>query len=254
MTSMDHQGFEQADLPERYVTDRLGFDERAAFEAHLVDCPVCLDRVEAVEGLASGFRALPGVEPIPVPAVARRARPRWALRSRWAIAAAAAVGVALLWGFQQRRQLERELAEERNTRSTLERQLLAARAEAEGARTPPPAPTPQPRRPVQVPVLTLLATRGADAPTLRLPDSPQPVVLAVERETPPRYQRYRVALRERAGDTVLDERLPPSSREAVVLAVDSGLLRPGEYQLVLEGEGAGGRLAPVSRHRFVVLR
>jgi len=45
---MNHQGIEDSDRLEAYVTGRLGSEESAELEAHLVDCPQCLARVEAV--------------------------------------------------------------------------------------------------------------------------------------------------------------------------------------------------------------
>ena len=62
---MDHQTIEDSDLVEAYVTGRLADTERTEFETHLVDCPACLDRVEATQGLAAGLRAL-GAAAFPV--------------------------------------------------------------------------------------------------------------------------------------------------------------------------------------------
>src|SRR5262249_15102366 len=170
---MDHTPISEGDLAERYATDRLAPDERAAFEAHLVDCAECLDRVEAAQGLVAGFRALPGEAARPEP---RRARPHWALRAGWAVAAAAAVAVAVAWGMRERERLEQQLVAEREARSSLEARLRAAQAEAEAARSA--QATPPQKAAAQVPVLTLVATRGTGPPALRLPASPSPVVLS----------------------------------------------------------------------------
>src|SRR5215470_13945437 len=169
---MDHTPISEGDLAERYATDRLAPDERAAFEAHLVDCTECLDRVEAAQGLVAGFRALPAETARPEP---RRARPRLAGRAAWAVAACAAVTVALVWGTRERDRLEHQLVAERDARTTLEARLQAAQAEAEAARNA--QATPPQRAPAQVPVLTLVATRGTGPPTLQLPVAPSPVVL-----------------------------------------------------------------------------
>lgn len=245
---MDHTPIAEGDLAERYATDRLDASERAAFEAHLVDCPECLDRVEAAQGLAAGFRALPPQHTARRPPRSRR---RWAVRAGWAVAAAA-VAVAVVWEGRERSRLEQALLEERDARGALQARLRAAQAEADVARSARAGPAP--RGPGQVPVLTLVATRGAGVPTLHLPGAPSLVVLSVERESPPRFQAYRVELRSGAGDKVLETRLAPSSRDAVVLAVDSGLLPPGEYLLSLLGDDPHGPPAPVGRHRFVAVR
>ena len=91
---MNHQGIEDADRLEAYVTGRMGPDESAELEEHLVDCPLCLARVEAVQGLLGGFHALAGELPAPV----QPARSPWLRRAAVALAALAAVAVAVLWG------------------------------------------------------------------------------------------------------------------------------------------------------------
>jgi len=55
--------------PERYVTGRLDAADLARFEAHLVDCPACLDRVDAAARLGVALRR---TDQAPVPARAPR--------------------------------------------------------------------------------------------------------------------------------------------------------------------------------------
>jgi hypothetical protein len=100
----------------------------------------------------------------------------------------------------------------------------------------------------------LVATRGTDLPTLRLPRDGGPVILSVERESPPRFSRYAVRLSREDGPEVLAGLFPPSSRDALVLALDAELLPPGTYALALEGEAASGRRTQLPGHRFRVVR
>jgi len=46
---MDHCHIDEQQVAERYVKHTLGAAERAAFEAHLVDCQECADRLLLAE-------------------------------------------------------------------------------------------------------------------------------------------------------------------------------------------------------------
>src|SRR5262245_43099411 len=243
---MNHQGIEETDLVEAYVTDRLGPDERAEFEAHLVDCPECLGRVEAAQGLLGGLHGLREELPAtPAPG----GRTRWLPRVAIPLAIAAALAVALLWGERHELRMERALAEERAARAADRQKIEAlssrlAEIEAARAEDRPATATALGR----VPVLSLLATRGTDLPTLALPASGLPAVLLVERESPPRFAQYRVSLQGPDGTEVLRQELAPSSREVVAVGLDPALLRPGLHVLTIDGLSGEGRAAPVGRH------
>lgn len=245
---MDHRSIEESDLVEAYATGRLGATERAEFEAHLVDCPDCLDRVEAAQGLAAGLRAL---GPAPVTAPSQQKQGRWIAATSWALAASVLALLALGWGVTDRRHLEQAIEMERAARSAAE---ARARELAQHPQEPPaPVVARAPTPPGPVPVLTLIATRGSDLPTLEVRQD-GPVVLSVERESPPRFARYQIKLSREGGGAVLDGLFPPSSRDAVVLAVDGSILPAGTYTLTLEGETAAGRRVPLPGHRFRVTR
>ncbi len=248
---MNHQGIEETDRVEAYVTDRLGAAERAEFEAHLLDCPECLGRVEAAQGLLVGLHGLREELPALPP---RAAQTRWLRRMAIPLAFAAALGVVLLWGERRELRMERALAEERAARVT-DRQKLEAMssrlAEIEAARVADrPAVAAAPGR---VPVLSLMATRGTSLPTLALPAPGLPAVLLVERESPPRFSQYLVSLRGPDGTELLRQELAPSSREVVAVGLDPALLRPGLHVLTIDGVSGEGRAAPVGRHRFQVV-
>ena len=248
---MNHQGIEDSDRLDAYVTGRLGPEETAELEAHLVDCPQCLGRVEAVQGLLGGYHALGeelGLKPV------QAARPPWIRRAAFALAALAAVAVAVLWGVNRERRLERALEAERATGTAAREQIsaLAARlSEVEAARAAEPSAPAVPRGPV--PVLSLIATRGTELPTLTLPPAGTPVVLLVERESPPRFGRYRVTLAGPRGVEVVREELAPTSRDVVAVGLDPSMLRPGLHVLTVQGISGRGALASVGRHRFEVV-
>jgi AcrR family transcriptional regulator len=247
---MDHQGIEDDDRLEAYVTGRMRPEERAELEEHLVDCPPCVARVEAVQGLLVGLHALGHDLPAPV----RPAHSPWLRRAAVTLAALAAVAVAIVWGAARERRLEHALEAERAAGDASRQQAAALAARLSAAQSARAPERPAPALPSgRVPVLSLIATRGTQLPTLEVSRSGTPVVLLVERESPPRFSRYRVTLQGPGGDRVLQEELAPSSRDVVAVGLDPTLLEPGINVLSLQGLSAGGTAAPVGRHRFEVV-
>jgi hypothetical protein len=251
---MDHQLIEDTALPERYVTGRLDEAERARFEEHLVDCPICLERIEASEGFSAGLR---GASPqVRIPPSAPSFSRRRATRSTWLLASACAASlVAVVLTGVRLAGVERELSSERTTTveaqaklKATQQQLMREKAGRETAEARLAAP--RQRTPVQIPLLALIATRGGSAPTLELPAAPGPFLLLVERENPPRFQSYLATVRSTEGVAVWQGPVRPSSRDTVAVALDSGSFPTGTYSLVLEGVGVGGRMAPVARYSF----
>ena len=247
---MNHQGIEDDDRLEAYVTGRMKPEGRAEIEEHLVDCPLCLARVEAVQGLLRGLHALREGLPAPV----QPARSPWLRRAAVALAALAAVAVAIVWGAARERRLEYALEVERAAGAASRQQVATLAAQlsaAQSARVPEPPPAALPSR--RVPVLSLIATRGTQLPKLAVPPSGTPLVLLVERESPPRFSRYRVTLQGPNGNPVLQEELPPSSRDVVAVGLDPALIEPGLHVITLEGLTGRGGPAQVGRHRFQVV-
>ncbi len=81
---MDHRYIDEHSVAERYVAKTLPLDDRAHFEAHLVDCQECTDRVL----LAEMFNAKQSA-PMPLKAQVTRIKP-------WQIVVILAVTVLLL--------------------------------------------------------------------------------------------------------------------------------------------------------------
>jgi hypothetical protein len=243
---MDHQGLDESDRVEAYVTGRLGQQERDQLEAHLVDCPECLARVEAAQRLLRGLRALDARSAV--------ASSPWARRAGGALAVLAASAVVLLWGASRERRLERALAEERAAHAG-ERQELAAltsRLAAMEAQRKEEREA-SARASGRIPVLSLVATRGSPIPTLALPRAGLPAVLLVERESPPRFAEYLVSIQGPDGTEEIREKIAPSARNVLALAVDPALLRPGLHVLTVEGLPDHVGATRVGRHRFQVV-
>jgi hypothetical protein len=251
---MDHQRIEDTALPERYVTGRLDGPERALFEEHLVDCPTCLERIEASEGFAAGLRAVSS--PVGTPASTTFRPARRAHRSTWLLVstcAAGLVGVVLMNARLGRE--ARELVLERTATREARAQLTSTQQQLERERTSREAAEArlaalQRPTPVRIPVLALMAIRGTATPVVELTAGQSPFLLLAEREDPPRFQSYLVTVRSTEGTVLWQGHVQPSSRDAVVVALDSGHFAPGSYSLSLEGESTGGKVVQVGRYTF----
>ncbi len=100
---MNHQYIDQHDIAGQYLRKELTGPDRDAFQAHLVDCPECADRVL----LAEMFQATEGAsatdaDAIPMPGFTMT-QPKLPLRARivahlspWLLALLLLVSVALL--------------------------------------------------------------------------------------------------------------------------------------------------------------
>jgi hypothetical protein len=248
---MDHQGIDESDRVEAYVTGRLGQEERDQFEAHLVDCPECLARVEAAQGLLRGLRALDARS---AAGSSPTGGQRWARRAEGALAVLGASAVVLLWGASRERRLESALAEERAARAG-ERQEIAAltsRLAAMEAQRKEERDA-YARASGGIPVVSLVATRGSPIPTLALPRAGVPAVLLVDRENPPRFAEYLISIRGPDGTEEIREEIAPSARNVLALAVDPAQLRPGLHVLTVEGLPDHVGTTRVGRHRFQVV-
>ncbi len=82
---MDHRYIDEFDVAERYLKHALQAEERAAFEAHVVDCQECADRLLLAEmfyarnGLAHPSTIAPAPVPLPLRAKFAAALKPWQL-------------------------------------------------------------------------------------------------------------------------------------------------------------------------------
>ena len=53
---MNHEYVDEHEIAARYVSRTLSADQEREFEAHLVDCPRCVDDVQFGEALRNGLR------------------------------------------------------------------------------------------------------------------------------------------------------------------------------------------------------
>jgi len=243
LSEMDHESIDANQVPDRYLMGKLSADERLAYEEHFLDCPACVDRLEALEGLRAGLGAL-SPRRTPAERPKRPAAVRW-LREPRALALLAAclvvavVPPALTIGELRRAKGElasarKSLEDARTERGALARALdeeRSARAAAGAA-------------PLAASVLTLNLTRGAgsDAPANRMVirDPGEWAIFLLDRPEAPGAQAYQARISTAEGRPVVGPvAASAASGDTLAVGVAPGVLRPGDYVLTLEGSGAG---------------
>ena len=263
---MDHESIQGNQLPDRYLMGRLSAEERLQFEEHFIDCSICLEHLESLEGLRDGLRELstrgmPGAKP-----------ERYALVHLFrghraaALLAAACLTVAILSPalfFGELRRTRGELENARRTSDEAQRESAALtqaleRERTEGANVTGAAAS---VAPMAASVFTLNLTRGAgtSAPDnqilLRDPREREWVILLLDRPEPQRFESYRARIsttdRRPIGDAFTASAV---SGDMLAVGIPPGLLRAGDYVLTLEGLGVGSA-RDLATYRFrAVLR
>lgn len=258
---MDHESIQGSQIPDRYLMGKLSAEERLQFEEHFLDCSICLDHLEAIEGLRAGLRELsPAGTPVGQPerhALVRLLRaPRAA-----ALLAAACLVLAVLPSalfFSELRRTKGELENARRTSEETRREEAALRTALERERTAG-ASVAGGAAPLAASVFTLNLTRGAgtERPDNRivLRDPREWVILLVDRPEPPRVDSYRARISTTDGRPIGDAlTASPASGEMLAVGLPPGLLSAGDYVLTLEGVGTG-RTRDLATYRFrAVLR
>jgi hypothetical protein len=265
---LDHDHIKAQEVISRYAAERLSENDETAFEAHLVDCPECIEAVESEMALRDGLRSV-GSRPVAQPARpaafrAPRARPAvFALQAAAAILLAVSVGLGL-WLSRStaerdamrtdRDQLQRRAREAEQSVQTLERQLSARAASADSA---PSAPRAEPVAPVAV--IALATERGSSsiggAPTnqVQIEKAARLVVFSVELPPASGTGQYDVVLKDAAGRILWrGGPFPPSSPDSLGLSVDRALLRDGDYVLELSRRSPAGT-ASIGRYTFRIV-
>ena len=262
MNAMEHERAEGEERASRYVAGNLADDERDEFEAHLVDCLLCLEGVESAEGLRRGILAAAEADTVRIAVAARRtAAPRRSPRFVLALAAGVALwlvplvflGVAGTRKDRQLTQALQELAAARAARpvptATAGAAPVAAAGEAvhlreENARLA--AALAEARAPqLNLPVLLLSAVRSAPgdaAPPARftVDGAAAWVVLSFEVEAQDGARAYTVAVADARGKEIWKGSGIRLREEALTLALPAALLPPGRYRATAGPQGGRG--------------
>lgn len=255
---MDHARIDEDQLAQRYLMGKLDAESRHRFEEHFVDCPVCLEALETLEGLRAGLKELsPG---IPAAVTTARSRRPWPASGLLAAACVlmAAAGSLYFYGEARRARRELEAARQASEKAGLHEAELAP---SNGKRPAiPPASMSDTGRealaaaPLAAVVFTLNRTRGVSAEPddrIALPPSAGWVVLLFDRPDRSAPRGYRVQVSTAAGRSV-GEPVTASAASGGMLAVGlpSSLLAAGDYALAVQDAGSGAALAA---YRFRVV-
>jgi methionine-rich copper-binding protein CopC len=245
---MTHDEIAERNIAERYLMGKLSTDETARFEEHFVDCPACLDSLEATERFRTALKPVAGESA--GPAILPAGPKAWP-RSAWLVAAAMvlAAGVSLVLVMRDvtmRRELEQTRIASLDWQHSYERERSAAEALQR--------PTPEFGS-----TFYLNTTRGRDSDTsdpvnrVTLPSEPHRVVLSLEGELDAGFQSLRASLKDSAGRDVWQQSgIRATPHETLSLILPSGILHSGDYVLTLEGASSDGRYLPAGRYRFRV--
>jgi hypothetical protein len=265
---MDHAYIDAADIVSRYVLRRLNAEEEQAFEAHFVDCPECLDRIDQTKRLRAGLAALAtnaamSPAPVPAPTTAGAFMSRWlALAAGLVLGAALALAAAHIIGPRDR---DRGEPSQQPPQTAAGSTQTATAAPAPTAASTPTAGHAEAARPdraadAAVPVVALSIVRGAasgretPATLVRLPKQETPFVVLLLDTGAASFKSYRVTLTKIDGATTTDvwtaDHLTPTTREALAVAVPSALLHPGDYAVRLDGDDRAGRAVSAGHYAF----
>ena len=244
---MDHAYIDAADIVSRYVLRRLNAEEEQAFEAHFVDCPECLDRIDQTKRLRAGLASLatnaamsPTVAAAPVTADVGMSR--WlALAAGLVLGAALALAAAQFIGLRDR---------DRGEPSQQPPQAAAPSVAPEPATAAAPAAATE--KGAAVPVVALSIVRGATIPPtpVRLSEPDAPFVVLLLDIGAASFKSYRVTLTKADAVVWTADRLTPTTREALAVAVPATLLKPGDYAVRLDGEDRAGRAVSAGHYAF----
>lgn len=282
---MDHQHVDAHQIAERYLLGRLPVPEAERFEEHALACALCLDRLEAADGLRDGLARVAAEEAAGavvrtglLAALARLSRSRLA---PWVMAAVMLVALLPAWVMiEQRGDLARQLERSRRevealrqsggegeaalgqaldtTRRELDRErrerLAAAEAErvererleAELERIRRAAAEPR----INTPVVPLVPTRSAAGePTVRLTlDGAGEWIVLAAQTTGETRDAYRARLAGPGGKVWERGGLVPDAMGTVTLSLPTGMLSAGAWTLEL----AGGGDAPGTAGSFII--
>lgn len=237
---MNHDYVEEHQIADLYVMGRLEADEEARFEEHYLGCPECLDRIELAEALRDGLHQVAAEEMVKAKVrtavVQRLGRMAWLARAarsgRLGLVTTALLLILLVplgvW-------VQRERARSSELATRLERTLA-----------------PQ----GNVPILTLGAQRSTPesgpVDRVRLPEPPGWIVLSIDLAGAD-FPGYRGSLLFEGDEVWRGDDLLPDAGGALALSLHSSFLRPGDYELRLEGLPETGDPVPVDRYDFRVL-
>jgi hypothetical protein len=283
---MDHQRIEEMNIPDLYATGRLSAGDEEAFETHLLECRECRDQVAWADDFRASVRTVAVEET--AHATVRTGLLVWLARRSHAVRLGLTAALIVLaglpaWLLGEQSRLLGELAEARAaaarpavqtvpasqgpdaaTKVAMDRLVQLAqdrtRLEGELAREREAGETLAGRlagltRPQgNTALFSLGVVRGSsDSGEVVLGPRPEFIVLSLELPAA-EFETYRATLYDARGRQVWRQGdLVPTSSDTLPVLVHSDFLKPGKYQVSLEGVDEG-RAVPAGKLPFQVRR
>ena len=254
---MDHIGIDDQQTAERYVLGRLTEEERLRFEEHFLDCPRCLDSIEAAEGLRAALKDVStGERPAALPEanVAAFRRPARAPRPLLIFLAAACVplGILSLFFLAQSRTARHELDDSRRLLEQSQRRQGELQDQLRRESTERGRAADETRSLRTAPVFLLNLTRGSSSAepqnNIAVPDAPGWVTLVFDRPDARDAAGYRVRVSASDGRSIGDAAASTTSGGLLSVSIPSERLTSGDYTLTVES--LSGRPEPLATYRF----
>jgi hypothetical protein len=254
---MDHHVIDDQNVAERYVLGQLSDDDRASFELHYIQCPECVARVHAVEGVRRGLRQI-ALETASTRTELAQGFLAWWSRASWrqrfAPLAAMLLIVALpaLFLSLQLRSTERDLERAQLASSSFQQRQQEAQARLKALES-------QLRSVVgsEPLVFRLEISRGAGATEerrLKLPDAERQIVVVIDMGRVGETETFRAAIKDLTGAVKWQSGpLKQDSEEGLAIGFPSTVLVPGHYVVQLE-EQSNGRYSRRAALPFFAVR
>lgn len=275
------------DLIDSYARGELSSRERQNFEKHFLTSPRRQDRVAVAEALQVKVAAARR------PATVRQESRDWRgflfslfrlenLATRVAFATVLVItlgAVSWLWvqnsrlrahlqqaqieqdrARQEQRQLEGQLAEQREQNQALVEELSKQPDSADPTTAPP---TPDPTTDAKPFIASFILVPGltrevASLRKLEIPAAAQAVRLQLVLDVPGEYASYRAALQKPGGAEIWSRQVAKTrqtkSGKTVAVALPASLLDNGDYLLTLTGTTAAGASEVIGDYPFAVVR
>lgn len=269
---MNHEYINKFNVIDQYVLGHLTANEAEEFEDHFVDCPACVEQLNATKDLVHDLKGLAVQETLVSEREKVSASSGWSLKglvpnrlsAALAFGCIVVAGVLTFVAFRRFNQLEEELRQTQQAASITRQEYqasLAATAETERqqqeakqqlaqrvdelerrleeeGRSQPSVPGSR-TADVNFPIFALVsAVRGQAPPTTEivLPASSPRFALSIPVEDTRDFSVYRVAIVDQKGRTVWQRsgfRL--DQYRSLSLSLSANLLSPGTYDLKVEG-------------------
>ncbi|HKQ05070.1 MAG TPA: hypothetical protein VJ464_08070 [Blastocatellia bacterium] len=288
---MNHQQIDQFDLIDRYLMGKLLAEESASFEAHFVDCPQCIARLQLTKTFLEDLRGVAAAQSWPIaPPPARGFRPFLQTFLRWPFALAVAglliaaiISAIIVVGYTRRLRneadLARQLAAQWEGRYEGERQAAMA---AESQRREEDSQQAEQRRALEARladeaarhgqleaegsrtmtvggnliVAPLISVRGSEpAETINqviVPRSASLFAIMLTLDGEGEYKSYRGTIVDGSGRAIWSGRLTPNRHDTLSAWFKPERFQPGNYSLTVEGVKPGGGRAVIGQYPFVL--